>query len=210
MVSANDEIESEDTHLLDFKLVSNLFAFALGSIRRRKLLVASLALGILAATVSSLFLLPKTYHVETKLLIQRNQALSLRGESQNDAPTRVASETVMRRDNLIAIIHQTDLLHQWYNRRAPLAHLKDILVHAVSKAETEPETIEWMVEVLEKRMSVWTNEGVVSIGIDWPDPTMALRLVDAAEQNSVDKKNIMTSPFNICTKFTCYIVRIDS
>ena len=51
MVSANDEIESEDTHLLDFKLVSNLFAFALGSIRRRKILVAALALGILAATV---------------------------------------------------------------------------------------------------------------------------------------------------------------
>jgi uncharacterized protein involved in exopolysaccharide biosynthesis len=189
MVSANDEIESEDTHLLDFKLVSNLFAFALGSIRRRKILVAALALGILAATVSSLFLLPKTYHVETKLLIQRNQALSLRGESQNDAPTRVASETVMRRDNLIAIIHQTDLLHQWYNRRAPLAHLKDILVHAVSKAETEPQTIEWMVEVLEKRMSVWTNEGVVSIGIDWPDPTMALRLVDAAEQNYLEARH---------------------
>ena len=189
MVSADDELESESSHLLDFKLVSNLLAYAVGSIRRRKRLVLGLAFGIFAATFSSLYLLPKTYHVETKLLTQRNQALALRGEGQNDAPTHAAVETVMRRDNLIAIIHQTDLVHQWYNRRAPLAHLKDVIVHAVSKPETEQETTEWMADVLEKKMSAWTQDGIVGIGIDWPDPTMALRLVEAAQQNYLEARH---------------------
>jgi hypothetical protein len=189
MAGADDELESEGTHLLDLKLVSNLFAFAVGSVRRRRRVVLGIALAIFAATVSSLYLLPKTYHVETKLLIQRNQALALRGDNQGDTPTRAAAETVMRRDNLVAIIHQTDLLHEWYNRRAPLAHVKDVLVRAVSKPETEQETTEWMADVLEKKMSVWTNEGIVGIGIDWPDPTMALRLVDAASQNYLEARH---------------------
>jgi uncharacterized protein involved in exopolysaccharide biosynthesis len=189
MVSAEDELESEDTHLLDFKLISNLLGYAVGSIRRRKFLVLGLAIGIFAATVSTLFLLPKTYHVETKLLIQHNQALAPRGDSQGDAPTRAAVETVMRRDNLIAIVHQTSLLHEWYNRRAPLAHVKDLIVRVFANPETEQETTEWMVDVLEKRMSVWTNEGIVNIGIDWPDPTMALRLVDAAQQNYLEARH---------------------
>ena len=65
-------------------------------------------------TASTLVLLPKTYHVETKLLAQRNQALALGATTAATAPSHSAVETVMRRDNLVAIVQQTDLLHEWY------------------------------------------------------------------------------------------------
>ena len=189
MAGASDEIESEGTHLIDIKLIAHILAYAVGSIRRRRRLVLLLALGIFAAAASSLYLMPKTYHVETRLLTQRNQALALKGENQAETMTRAAVETVMRRDNLVAIIHQTNLVNEWYNRRAPLPHLKDIIVHAIGKPEAESETIEWMADVLEKRMTVWTNEGIVGIAVDWPDPAIALRLVDAAQQNYLEAKH---------------------
>jgi uncharacterized protein involved in exopolysaccharide biosynthesis len=189
MAGASDEIESEGTQLIDLKLIAHILAYTIGSIRRRKRLVLLLALGIFAAATSSLYLMPKTYHVETRLLTQRNQALALKGENQAETMTRAAVETVMRRDNLVAIIHQTNLVNEWYNRRAPLPHLKDIIVHAVGKTESEQETIEWMADVLEKKMTVWTNEGIVGIAVDWPDPAIALRLVDAAQQNYLEAKH---------------------
>jgi uncharacterized protein involved in exopolysaccharide biosynthesis len=189
MAGASDEIESEGTQLIDLKLIAHILAYAVGSIRRRRRLVLLLALGIFAAAASSLYLMPKTYHVETRLLTQRNQALALKGENQADTMTRAAVETVMRRDNLVAIIHQTNLVNEWYNRRAPLPHLKDIIVHAIGKPEAEADTIEWMADVLEKKMTVWTNDGIVGIAVDWPDPAIALRLVDAAQQNYLEAKH---------------------
>lgn len=182
-------LESESTQLVDVGLMRHQLSYAVGSVRRHVRLFLGLSMGIFAVTASSLVLLPKTYHVETKLLAQRNAALAIRGDQAGEIPTRIATETIMRRDNLVAIIRQVDLVHQWYNRRAPLAHLKDVISRALSKPETEQETTEWMADVLEKKMTVTTTDGTVSIGLDWPDATMAFRIVDAAQQNYLEGRH---------------------
>jgi uncharacterized protein involved in exopolysaccharide biosynthesis len=185
-----EDIESESAHLVDFRLVGHFLGYARASIARHTRLVLGLGLGIFLAAVSSIVLLPKSYVVETKLLAQRNQALALRGDAQGgEAPTQAAVATIMRRDNLVAIIGQVDLLHQWFNRRAPLAHLKDIIWRAVTKPETEAETTSWMADVLEKRMTATSNDGVVGITIDWPDPMLAMRIVEAAQQNYLEARH---------------------
>jgi len=47
-----------------------------------------------------------------------------------------------------------------------------------------------MADVLEKRMFVQTpSESVILIGVDWPDPNMAFRLVDAAQQNYLESRH---------------------
>ena len=188
MPGAHEEIESEGTRLVDFRLISLYVRYATGAVRRRRRLVWGVFAAIFLVASSSLYLLPKTYHVETKLLAQKNQALAVRGDNQ-ELPIRAAVETVMRRDNLIAIIRQTDLVHQWYNRRAPLMHAKDVVFHAISKPESEQDTAEWQADLLEKKLSVWTNEGNIDISVDWPDPTMALRLVDAAQQSYLESRH---------------------
>jgi uncharacterized protein involved in exopolysaccharide biosynthesis len=190
MASAKEEIVSEDKRLVDYKLISNLVGYVVGSIGRHKLLAPSLCTGIFVASVSLLYLLPGTYHVESKLLARPVAALSVRGDNNpNDSPTRSAVETVKRRDNLVALVRQTDLVHQWYKRRAPLPHLEDMIVQALFKPETEHDTIEWIADLLDKKLDVWTaGEGIIQIGIDWPDPTMAFRLVDAAQQNYLEAR----------------------
>ncbi len=189
MTSANEEVESGEAKPLDLKFAMNLLGYAWGAVLRHMRLSLALFTVLFGATVSSLYLLPKTYHIETKLFAQRNPALALKGDNQSEGPSHSAAETILQRDNLVAIVRQTDLLHEWYNRRAPLAHLKDVIAKALRKPETEQETIEWMTDVLEKKLSVWTpNEGVIQISIDWADPTMALRLIDAAEQNYLESR----------------------
>jgi uncharacterized protein involved in exopolysaccharide biosynthesis len=189
MVSANEETHGGEPKLVDLQLIVNLLAYAAGSVVRHKGLILILFAVIFGGAVSSLFLMPKTYHVETRLFVQRNSALALKGDNQADSPGHSASETILRRDNLAAIVRQTDLIHEWYKRRAPLAHLRDVIARAVGKPEAEEDTVQWMTDVLEKRTSVQTqNDALVDIAIDWPDPVMALRLLDAAQQNYLDAR----------------------
>jgi uncharacterized protein involved in exopolysaccharide biosynthesis len=191
MASTSDEIAGDEPRPVDFKLISHLLGYVAGSIGRHKRLVPSLCVVVFATSVSLMYLLPKTYHVEVKLLAHPNGALSVKGDNNpNDAPTRTAVETVKQRDNLVALVRQTDLVHEWYNRRAPLLHLKDVVVQALFKPGKEQDTIEWMADLLDKKLSVWTaGQDVIQIGIDWPDPTMALRLVEAAQQNYLEARH---------------------
>jgi uncharacterized protein involved in exopolysaccharide biosynthesis len=182
-----DNLESAGSNLLDFELIRHYVGFAFGAVRRWRGLAVSLFLAIFGVTLLGLYVMPKTYHVETKLLTQQIKALSLPGAGE-EAPTRVAADTIMRRDNLVAIIHQVDLPNQWYKRRAPLPHLRDIVYRALTKPETEAQMIDWLADVLEKRMVVTTNDFTVNIAIDWPDPAMALLLVDTAEQNYLEAR----------------------
>ncbi len=189
MASANVEGEGGSEKLVDFGLIANLLAYASGSVFRHKRLALALFVVIFGGAVSSLMLLPKTYHVETKLFVQQNSALSPKGEGQREGPSHSAMETVLRRDNLVAIVRQADLPHEWFEHRAPLMHLKDVIAKAVRKPETEQETVQWMADVLEKKMTVGTpSEGLIQIAVDWPDPTMGLRLVDTAQQNYLDSR----------------------
>ena len=80
--------------------------------------------------------MPKTYHVQAKLLAQRNEvmtALSNPGRAvpwDADSPTRAAAETVLRRDNLISIIGITNLMEEWQRTRAPILRIKDAVTRA--------------------------------------------------------------------------------
>lgn len=189
MPSANDDGGEEESKPVDLKLVLNLLSYALGSVRRHKAIAATLFAVIFGGTVLALAVMPKTYHVETTLFAQRNSALALKGDQQSEGPNHSAPETIMRRENIVGLIRQTDLVHEWYKRRAPISHFKDVLMAALHKPETEAETVQWMADVLEKKMNVSTQgEGTIVIAIDWPDPLMAVRLVEAAGQSFLEAR----------------------
>ena len=155
---------------------------------------------VLAMTAAAAVLLPRTYHVQTKLLAQRNAvmtALSNPGRAvpwDADAPTRAAAETVLRRDNL-------DLAHH--------ADRSDSRVGAHARADPEGEglargavtghkptpddKLDALVGLLEERMIVEAGpvgDGTVTIELDWPDAEMAYRLVQAAQQAFLEARQV--------------------
>jgi hypothetical protein len=106
-----------------------------------------------------------------------------------DAPTRLAAETVLRTDNLVALIHQTDFLKKWSLNRAPLLRVKDRIWKTLFKPQTEDEQIDSFVYYLSSKFSVTTGEGTVTIGVDLPDPQLALQMVETAQQNFLEARH---------------------
>jgi len=185
----------DDFQLVDVQKIKEWGGFVLRSVRRRKrlatvafVLAGGLSAGVIAA-------LPRTYHVETQLLAQKNSLMPALGNpgrtvpSEADAPTRAASETVLRRDNLVSLMKQTDLMKQWDATRLPHLRLKDKVVTVFFGPPSEEERTTALLEFLEKMLKVTTAESTVTISIDWPNREAAYRLVDAAQQNFLEQRH---------------------
>ena len=191
--------DADPERLVDLRPIADYLGFLGGSLRRHKILAAATFFLALAFTVAVAMLLPKTYHVQTKLLAQRNEvmsALSNPGRAvpwDADAPTRAAAETVLKRDNLISLIRQTDLINEWERTRIPILRLKDRLLSFVRRPPTADEKLDQMVGLLESRMVVIAGpvgDGTVTIDLDWPNAEMAYRLVQAAQEAFIEARQV--------------------
>src|SRR5258708_20588878 len=133
------------------------------------------------------------YRVETKVLTQRPQALpsAIRSTVQDD-PTRSAYEFVHRRENLLALIKQTNL----YSTPPPspagemhrLVRLPFLALGRQSSAGDDP--LNALVKRLDRELVVTTNEGTITLSIEWPDPSQAYHLVEAAIQNFLETRHL--------------------
>jgi hypothetical protein len=184
---------TDSEELFDYALVGAWLRFALGSVRRHRRKAAVVFLGFFCLSLTTPFVLPKKWKTETEILVQRNQmdAVANPGPTSEDAPTRAASELIMRRDNLIALIKQTNLLEQYERGRpAPLLAL-DKLRRLASGPMTEEDKYEALISILEKRLTVTTDEskGKVTISLTWADPLLSYRLVDALQQNFIESRH---------------------
>src|SRR5580700_180703 len=190
MPPKNDDLDVErgGADLFDRERIRDYIVFVRGAVHRRRILVGAVLLGIMALTSLALASMPSTYHVEARLLTQRIAVLPVRGEGPDAAtPTRGASETIRRRDNLVALIEATDLLRHWDEHRAPAQRAIDGL-RRLFHDDSEEDRVDAMVERLEKRLVTWTNEGTVTIAVDWPDAPMACRLVDIVQQDFLEER----------------------
>ena len=165
------------------------------AVKRRRMLVAATLAATVAMSLLALLVIPKSYHVETKILAQRNVVLPMLANpkralpAESDTPTRLASETVMSHDNLESIITQTNLLASWKETRAPLLRVKDWLQSRLRGPMSKQDQTAAMVGMLERRMWVTPGEGTVSIGVLWPDPVEAHQIVLTAQQNFIDERH---------------------
>jgi hypothetical protein len=186
--------DPDDFELIDFEQVKNWARFVLHAVRRRKLLALAVALSTVGATLAFLSVVPRTYRVEALLLAQRNSVMSALGNPSRaippdaDSPTRAAAETVLRRDNLLSLMKQTDLVNHWYRNRSWLFRLKDRLVDLIA-APTEEEKTVALAEFLASRLTVQALEPTVTISLDWPDAQQGYRLVDTALQNFMEQRH---------------------
>jgi len=193
--------EPEPDKLIDMRQIGDYLGFVGRAILRHKSLsLATFAL-TLALTATAALLWPETWLVDAKLLVQRNEVMSSLVNPtrtiprEAEAPTRAAEEIVLRRDNLIAVIQQTNLMTEWERTRAPILKAKDWVFQLILGEPTEDERLDAMVGTLEKNLSVTTEQsGVINFDLHWRDPRMAYEIVDKAMQNFLqDRKRGETS-----------------
>ena len=180
----------ESTELFNWAVIGSYAGFILHSIGRHKLLfdrALPSRFGVLS--------LPKAYRVQATLQAQRNTVMPALSNPtraipiEADTPTRQAAETVQRYDNLVAMIQQTELLKNWPVNRAPMLRLKDFIWGKLFTPSTQEEQIINFAYLLRNKLWVTTGEGTVTIGIEFPDPQLAYRLVDTAVENFLEARH---------------------
>ena len=157
-----------------------------GSARRRPwtfILVFLLGMG----GASAYFVLrTPVYFVEARILAQRQQAIPsmMRTTGADEAPTRTATELIHQRENLLALIREANL---------PLPTNADVGNSAASRALGNPDEdpMSSLVTRLDRALKVTTGDGVITISIEWPDPQQAYHLVEAAQQNFLESRQVL-------------------
>ena len=186
---------SDDGDLFDFGHAFLFVGFVFRSILRHKKFALSIVGFVLLVTLAALVFAPRTYKSETKILAQRNLIMATLGNPHRsvphdaDMPTRSAAEAVLKRDNLVALIKQVNLMDEWRTTRAPILAARDRIVELLSGEASEEDRLELLVGLLSKRLTVTTEEGTVLIALEWPDATLAYRIVSAAQQNFLESRH---------------------
>lgn len=201
------DVEREQAQIFDWEQIRDYLSYVKNAVKRHwKLALATFlvtaVLGLLAAK-----LLPRTWHSESKLLPRRTANTIIPGlvnperpnllnpdppnpmrpANEVDGPTKAAAEAVLRQENLIKIIKNTYLLDRWESTRPPLLRFKDSMMRMVSGPPDEDSKMDAMVGTLEKKLWVGTDDGKVTIGVDWGDPQLAYELVEKAQESFLEK-----------------------
>ena len=169
--------------------------FPFRAVQRHKRLAVILFSSLMALMAVALVLGPKHYTIETKFFAEKNFVMPALGNprravpTESDSPTRLAAEAVKRRSNLIEIIRQTKLLGAWNEMRSPIGQIVDRAREVVTGPMTEEDRLDGLLTLLDKRMWVNSEDGTVTIGIDWMNPTLGLRIVQAAQQNFFEQRH---------------------
>ena len=125
------EVSADSDSLVDTQLLVDWLGFAARSVWRHRILAVATCLVAFGAVWIAAAQWPKTYQSYGRLLVTRNDVMSAlvnpgRTIPREDAaPTWAAQEIVRSRQNLLAIMKETNLLEEWERSRTPLFRLKD-------------------------------------------------------------------------------------
>jgi hypothetical protein len=187
----------ESSDLFDYTLLRDRAGFVLRAPLRRPFLALVCFLFVTALGVVALKTLPKRYHAQGRILAVRNPVMwtlsnpNMARPIDWDAPARAARETVLRRDNLVALCKQTDFVERYLRTRAPAVLARDWVVEFVTqKVKTKGERLEDLVDTLESRLWVdVSGEGTVTISFEWSDAEITFQMVEAALQNFLEVRH---------------------
>ncbi len=188
--------EEDDEGGIDPGLIRDYLAYVTLALKRHKLLATLCFLLVTALAVAVALALPPTYHVQARILAQRNQVIAALGNpsrqlpSEVDAPTRAAAETVLQHDSVLMLIQQTALVDSWQRNRRFAGRVLDDLRAYLRGVPSREDIEDALVTMVEQRLRVWTTaDQVVVLDLYWPDADTAYRLVQAAQENFLENRH---------------------
>ncbi|GJG89213.1 hypothetical protein tb265_43940 [Gemmatimonadetes bacterium T265] len=187
--------ESAEPPVVDVGQLAAMVGFPWRALRRRRRLAWGVFGAVCGAAVLTALVAPRQYDVETSILAQRNFVMPALGNprrsvpAESDAPTRMATEAVLNHANLVALVRETGLEQAWPRLRSPAGKAKDAVKSLLGVHTSADEWREQIVGSLQRQLWVVTDEGTVRIGVHFPDPQLALRLVQTAQRNFLDARH---------------------
>ena len=184
----------EEEGSFDLSWIGDRLSYAWLAVRRHLALVLVPAVALTALGLLTAWVMPNRYYVETRLLAPRTDLIAMLTNpgrtvgADSRANSRAALE-ILRRDNLVAAIHETGLVEHWRRTRSPILQLKDRI--AFGHDPTDAELTDALVDTLKKRLTAWTapqddGSGSLTVGLTWSDPAMTVRLLNASLKGFLD------------------------
>jgi hypothetical protein len=184
------EDDDDEESGLDLDVVRDYLGYAFRAVRLHPLLAAVVSVGIISATYFAVRSLPKSYHIESKLLANKDTTLG-RGNPFGADPLKGVTDIVMGHDQLASLVKQLELATWWREHLAPAQRLKASVMGLLGKKPDEEEQVRILIEILGTKMYVNAGEATVTFALDWPNGEMGARIVDTAEQNFLEKRHVL-------------------
>lgn len=189
----NGSDETADSgEVIDYRAIGRWLRFTQRAVSRHKWMVLSVVVALVGLAAAAAAVIPPKYNIECTLLAQENRVLVTRSDGGGGTrdPTQGAAETILRRENLVGLAKQTDLVKEWRARRLPVLRLKDRIQALFHPPPDDEALLRGLVDYLGSQMNVWTNQGRITIHLSWPDKEMAYRLVDAAQRSFLEDRHV--------------------
>jgi len=115
----------------------------------------------------------------------------LEGDRDATAATlRAAGDVILRRENLLILAKQVELVKNWEISRPPALKLKDRMTSMLRGQPSEEDMLNTMVAYLETRLGANATDTTLTISADWPEPKMAARIVAAAQEIFLESRHV--------------------
>lgn len=152
-------------------------------------LVVTVVFGVAAA-----ILWPRNYDCDVRILAQHNLVLPALDNPNRavpreaDAPTKNAADAILQHDNLTAMVKDLDLITRSQAARSPALRLKDSIMSFGAKGGTEADQVRGMIEMLQKRLYVATDDSSITITVTWPDAQLGFEIVSYLQKNFLEAR----------------------
>jgi len=194
----------QSAQIFDWEQIRDYVNYVKHAVMRHRLLALGTCMTVVVLALLAAKFLPRTWYSESKLLPRRAATIAalvnperanvlnpdppnpMRPVNEVDQRTKAAAEAVLRQDNLVAIIKKLYLLDRWEATRPPLLRFKDSVMRALTSPPDEDAKMDAMTGTLQKKLKVSTDDGKVTIAVEWGDPQLAYELVDAAQQSFLE------------------------
>jgi uncharacterized protein involved in exopolysaccharide biosynthesis len=185
--ASNDE--SGEGEGLDLAKILLFVGFFLRAPRRHPVLACMVAgIGVLL-TVLLAVVLPRSYESDMRVLAHRNRVLPNQdGQPAGQEPTKGVVDEVMQHDNLTRLVTQLNLKERWEAMRPPAFKAKDAVVRAIFGKPTEEAKEKALIGMLEHSLGASVDADSFTLTADWPEPHVALELVNSAYQNFLEAR----------------------
>jgi uncharacterized protein involved in exopolysaccharide biosynthesis len=180
--------ESSDGEGLDLAKILMFIGFFLRAPRRRPVLAALVSGVAVVLTLVVAVVLPRSYESEMRVLAHRNRVLPAVDGQPPTEPTKGIVDEVMQRDSLTKLMKQLDLETKWEQTRPPILRFKDTVVAALFGKPSDDVKRRALVGMLEHSVAASVEQDSFTLGADWPEPHVALDIVNTVYQNFLDTR----------------------
>jgi uncharacterized protein involved in exopolysaccharide biosynthesis len=185
---AGSNDESGEGEGLDLAKILLFVGFFLRAPRRHPVLACVVAGAGVLLTVLFAVVLPRSYESDMRVLAHRNRVLPPVDGQPAQEPTKGVVDEVMQHDNFTKLVAQLDLKTKWDQTRPPIFRAKDAVGTALFGKISDEAKEKALIGMLEHSLGASVDQDSFTLTASWPEPHVALDLVNAAYQNFLDAR----------------------